>query len=164
MWSSNHWRSPCTIWRKMPASNQRYLGTLLVQQTWPRDRRKHWRMSYKCKEAVRHVQLWYVERRNDEGDRLVSGVRGDSIREKLLGKKDLTLDKAIEMLRSHHATQLFSKDMASEETNIHSLGKKNKHTRNGPFTRKQNESHTVHQTHSCKGRSWEFPALQVLWH
>ena len=50
-------------------------------------------------------------------DRLVSGIQNDRIREKLLSKNDLTLTKAIQLLKSSEATQLQARDMAMPETN-----------------------------------------------
>ena len=49
-------------------------------------------------------------------DRLVSGIQNDSTRRKLLSKKDLTLTKAIQLLKSSEATQLQAQDMAMPET------------------------------------------------
>ena len=46
-------------------------------------------------------------------DRLVSGIQNDRIREKLLSKKDLTLTKAIQLLKSSEATQMQAQDMAA---------------------------------------------------
>jgi len=48
-----------------------------------------------------------------ERDRLVSGIQNDSIREKLLSKKDLTLTKAIQLLKSSEATHMQAQDMAA---------------------------------------------------
>ena len=48
-------------------------------------------------------------------DRLVSGIQNDRIREKLLSKKDLTLTKEIQLLKSSEATQLQAQDMATPE-------------------------------------------------
>ena len=50
-------------------------------------------------------------------DRLVSGIQNDRIREKLLSKNDLTLTKAIQLLKSSEATQLQARDMAIPEAN-----------------------------------------------
>ena len=50
-------------------------------------------------------------------DRLVSGIQNDRVREKLLSKTDLTLTKAIQLLKSSEATQLQAQDMATPETN-----------------------------------------------
>ena len=50
-------------------------------------------------------------------DRLVSGIQNDRIREKLLSKKDLTLTKAIQLLKSSEATQLQAQDMVTPEIN-----------------------------------------------
>ena len=47
-------------------------------------------------------------------DRLVSGIKDDKAREKLLAKKDLTLTRAIEMLRTSQAAQVRAKDMAED--------------------------------------------------
>ena len=49
-------------------------------------------------------------------DRLVSGIQNDRTREKLLNKKDLTLTKAIQLLKSSEATQLQAQDMAPQAT------------------------------------------------
>ena len=46
-------------------------------------------------------------------DKLVSGIRDDSVREKLLGIKDLSLTKAIETLRANQAMKFRVRDMAS---------------------------------------------------
>ena len=46
-------------------------------------------------------------------DRLVSGIQNDCIREKLLSKKDFTLTKAIQLLKSSEATQMQAQDMAA---------------------------------------------------
>ena len=49
-------------------------------------------------------------------DRLVSGIQNDQIREKLLNKKDLSLTKSIQLLKSTEAIQLQARDMATPET------------------------------------------------
>ena len=38
-------------------------------------------------------------------DKLISGIRDDKVREKLLGMKDLRLDKTIEILKTNLALQ-----------------------------------------------------------
>ena len=48
-------------------------------------------------------------------DRLVSGIQNDLAREKLLSKKELTLTKAIQLLKSTEAIQLQARDMATPE-------------------------------------------------
>ena len=47
-------------------------------------------------------------------DRLVSGIKDDKAREKLLAKKYLTLTRAIEILRTSQAAQVCAKDMAED--------------------------------------------------
>ena len=46
-------------------------------------------------------------------DRLVSGIQNDSIREKLLSKKDFILTKAIQLLKSSEATHMQAQDVAA---------------------------------------------------
>ena len=46
-------------------------------------------------------------------DRLVSGIRDDRTREKLLNRKDINLARAIELLKSSEATQCQALDMAT---------------------------------------------------
>jgi len=48
-------------------------------------------------------------------DRLVSGIKDDRVHEKLLSKKDLTLQKAIKILRTSQVSQFQSRDMAAEQ-------------------------------------------------
>ena len=50
-------------------------------------------------------------------DRLVSGIQNDRIREKLLSKKDFTLTKAVQLLKSSEVTQLQAQEMATPEVN-----------------------------------------------
>ena len=49
-------------------------------------------------------------------DRLISGIQNDRIRKKLLSKKDLSLTKYIQLLKSTEAIQLQARDMAMLET------------------------------------------------
>ena len=46
-------------------------------------------------------------------DKLISGIRDDKVREKLLGMKDLRIDKTIEILKTNLALQFRARDMAS---------------------------------------------------
>jgi len=48
-------------------------------------------------------------------DRLMSGIKDDRTREKLLSKKDLTLTRTIELLKTSEATQLQVQDMTTTE-------------------------------------------------
>ena len=54
-------------------------------------------------------------------DRLVSGIKDDRIRERLLIKKDLTLTKAIELLKTSEATQLQAQDMATSPSIVQAV-------------------------------------------
>ena len=47
-------------------------------------------------------------------DRLILGVMDDRIREKLLGKRDLDLDKAIEMIKASQVTHSRASEIAGE--------------------------------------------------
>ena len=47
-------------------------------------------------------------------DRLILGVKDDRIREKLLGKHDLDLDKAIEMIKASQVTHSRASEIAGE--------------------------------------------------
>ena len=49
-------------------------------------------------------------------DRLVSGIHDDSVRHKLLGKKDLTLVKCLDILRSSQVTHQRAQEISSEES------------------------------------------------
>ena len=46
-------------------------------------------------------------------NQLVSGIKDDKVREKLLGTKDLKLDRTIEILKTNQALKFRVKDMAS---------------------------------------------------
>ena len=48
-------------------------------------------------------------------DRLVSGIRDDRARKRLLSKKDINLAKTIELLKASKATQHQAQDMASTD-------------------------------------------------
>ena len=48
-------------------------------------------------------------------DRLVYGIRDDQVREKLLGKRQLDLDKCIEILKSGELTHYQAKDISVDE-------------------------------------------------
>ena len=48
-------------------------------------------------------------------DRLVYGIRDDQVREKLLGKRQLDLDKCIEILKSSELTQYQAKEISVDE-------------------------------------------------
>ena len=52
-------------------------------------------------------------------DRLVYGIRDDCVCEKLLGKRDLDLDKCIEILKSSKLTHFQAKEIANEESQAH---------------------------------------------
>ena len=45
-------------------------------------------------------------------DKLVSGIKDDKVREKLLGTKDLKLEKTIDILKTNQALKFRVKDMA----------------------------------------------------
>ena len=47
-------------------------------------------------------------------DRLILGVQDDRIREKLLGKRDLDLDKAVEMIKASQVTHSRASEIAGE--------------------------------------------------
>ena len=47
-------------------------------------------------------------------DRLILGVKDDRIREKLLGKRDLGLDKAVEIIKAGQVTHLRASEIAGE--------------------------------------------------
>ena len=49
-------------------------------------------------------------------DRLVSGIHDDSVRHKLLGEKDLTLVKCLDILRSSQVTHQRAQEISSEES------------------------------------------------
>ena len=51
-------------------------------------------------------------------DRLILGVKDDKVREKLLGKRDLTLDRAIEILKASEVTHYRATEI-SEESSAH---------------------------------------------
>ena len=51
-------------------------------------------------------------------DQLVSGIKNDKAHEKLLAKKDLTLSKAIQLLRTSQAAQVRAKDMAEDSESL----------------------------------------------
>ena len=68
-------------------------------------------------------------------NRLVSGIKEDRIHEKLLSKKDLTLQKAIQILRTSQATQFQAKGMAAEqEALVKSVKTNSKATKGGDNT------------------------------
>ena len=68
-------------------------------------------------EVMKQAELCKYGNLKDEliRDRLVSGIKDDRIREKLLSKKDLTLQKAIEILRTSQVAQFQGRDMAAEQ-------------------------------------------------
>ena len=49
-------------------------------------------------------------------DRLVYGIRDDQVREKLLGKRQLDLDKCIEILKSSELTHYQAKEISVDES------------------------------------------------
>ena len=54
-------------------------------------------------------------------DLLVHGIRDDATRQKLLGKKKLTLTKCLEILRSSQVTSQQAQEIAFEETPTHAV-------------------------------------------
>ena len=51
-------------------------------------------------------------------DRLILGVKDDRVREKLLGKRDLNLDKAIEVIKASQVTHSRASEISDEFCSI----------------------------------------------
>ena len=51
-------------------------------------------------------------------DRLITGVKNDLARKKLLEQKNLALDKALDILRTQELTDIRVSDMTTEEANV----------------------------------------------
>ena len=51
-------------------------------------------------------------------DRLILGVKNDRARKKLLEQKDLTLDKALDILRTAELTEMRASEISTEEANV----------------------------------------------
>ena len=81
-------------------------------------------------------------------DRLILGVKNDRSRKKLLEKKDLTLDNALDILRTQELTDIRALDMTTEEANVNRV--KAKKTK-PPKT--QTEDTTPHKHTSGKKRT-----------
>lgn len=54
-------------------------------------------------------------------DRLVHGIRDDGVRQKLLGKKTLTLEKCLDILRSSQVTSQRAQEISTEESPTHAI-------------------------------------------
>ena len=85
-------------------------------------------------------------------DRLVSGIKDDRICEKLLNKKDLTLQKAIEILQTNQATQFQVRDMATEQDMAVKVVKTSNKTvsRDGPAEGQWTRTTPSRQTKPCR--------------
>ena len=55
-------------------------------------------------------------------DRLILGVKNDRARKKLLEQKDLTLDKALDILRTGELTDIRASEISTEEPNVNGVG------------------------------------------
>ena len=108
----------------------------------------------------------YGELRDDLiRDKLVSGIRDDSVREKLLGIKDLSLTEAIETLRANQAMKFRVWDMASGTADDPTAGStvrqkkpRDRELREKTTKDKKNARHPSPVTKMCKfcGQKHEF--------
>ena len=76
-------------------------------------------------------------------DRLVSSIKNDRIRERLLIKKDLTMTQAIEVIKASEATQMQAQDMATsgqDSSNIVQVVKANPRRKQSEDTSRQQMS------------------------
>jgi len=92
-------------------------------------------------------------------DRLILGVKNDRARKKLLEQKDLTLDKALDILRAQGLTDLRASDMTTEEAKVNRVKLKKMRT---PKT--QTEDTTSHKQTSGRKRTppWKSPTMYTL--
>ncbi|KAK2557476.1 hypothetical protein P5673_020214 [Acropora cervicornis] len=51
-------------------------------------------------------------------DRLILGIKNDRVRKKLLEQKDLTLDKALDILRTAELAEIRASEISTEEANV----------------------------------------------
>ena len=92
-------------------------------------------------------------------DRLVSGIRDDRTREKLLSRKEINLAKTIELLKASKATQRQTQDMATtghETSNLVQAVRTNPQHKKVTLQQTGNRMDKEHK--SCKycGRRHEF--------
>ena len=93
-------------------------------------------------------------------DRLVLGVKNDQIREKLLAKENLDLDKCINLLRTCHVTQLRAQEISSEAS-THTIAKKSFSSL--PKKRAYNQNSTYASKHSTPQRGANTSSQQQSW-
>ena len=119
--------------RCLPVSNviyERYVLNKRVQEAGES-------LDHYITEMIKQAELCKYGNLKDEliRDRLVCGIKEDRIHEKLLSKKDLTLQKAIQILRTSQATQFQAKGMAAEqEALVKSVKTNSKATKGGDNT------------------------------
>ncbi|PFX15433.1 Uncharacterized protein K02A2.6 [Stylophora pistillata] len=91
-------------------------------------------------------------------DRLILGVKNNRSRKRLLEKKDLTLDNALDILRTQELTDIRTLDMTTEEANVNRVKAKETIPR-----KTQTEDTTTHKHTSgdkqCKNREQSFTRL-----
>ena len=129
--------------RCLPVSNVIYEGYILNKRAQEAGES----LDHYITEVMKQAELCKYGNLKDEliRDRLVSGIKEDRIREKLLSKKDLTLEKAIQILRTSQATQFQAKGMAAEqEALVKSVKTNSKTTKRG--------DNTSHAQDSTSGR------------
>ena len=113
-------------------------------------------------DVMKQVELCQYGNLKDElvRDRLLCGIKDDRIREKLLNKKDLTVQKAIEILRTSQATQFQVRDMATEQEMGVKVVKTNNKTvsRDGPAEGQWTRTTPSRRTKPCRycGNRHEF--------
>ena len=72
-------------------------------------------------------------------DRLILGVKNDRARKKLLEQKDLTLDKALDILRTAELTEIRASEISTEEANVNRV--KLRKTKSPNSRTEDNKSH-----------------------
>ena len=87
-------------------------------------------------------------------DRLVYAIRDDRVREKLLGKRDLDLDKCIEILKSSELTHFQAKEIANEELQANfvkrSWSKQPEKSKDANLGKQKRETKTPKEIKDCK--------------
>ena len=85
-------------------------------------------------------------------DRLVYGIRDDRVREKLLGKRDLDLDKCIEILKSSELTHFQAKEIANEANFVKRSWSKQpeKSKKDANLGKQKRETKTPKEIKDCK--------------
>ena len=70
----------------------------------------------KLEKSWRSLRCVVCQQESLVGDRLVYGIRDDQVREKLLGKRQLDLDKRIEISKSSELTHCQAKEISVDES------------------------------------------------